>query len=127
MIGQPGTAPAPTLEGIASEVGKIEQKVRALLNRPEVSSDLTDLLQLLTELFEFLTSLHGSGSYSLVPPCEDGDPVVASWDPGIGTLALVNKKMDAIAELIQAHKDMRQPICHVRAQGQPVTVNFREV
>lgn len=127
VIGQPGTSPPPTLVGIASEVGRIEQKVRAVLDKPSEGSDLTDLLQLLSELLEFLKSLHGPGSYTLTPVCEAGDSVEAEWSAGVGTLDLVSKKIDALAELLQAHKNMRQPICHVKAVGQPVTVNFREV
>jgi len=42
------------------------------------------------------------------------------------------KRVDALAELIQAHKNLRQPICPTspifgKSSGEPVTVNFRSL
>jgi hypothetical protein len=133
VIGQPGTAPPPTLEGIAQEVGKIEQKTRYLIEKSqanppgEVIDSLDDLLDLITNVYNFLTSVYGPGGYELVSPCEEGVVKSADWSGGIGSMSLLGKKIDAIAELIQHHKDLRQPICRGALQGAPVTVNFREV
>lgn len=126
-IGQPGTPPPPTLDGIAAEVGKIEQKTRQLLDRPPLS--LTDLLAALEDLLtpEPETDPYPAGSYVLNPVCEEKDPVVANWSAGDGSLNLLNAKLDALAELLQAHKDFRQPTCVQGSDGQPVTVQFQEI
>ena len=133
LIGQPGTAPPPTLAGIAGEVGKIEQKLRILGAKPDPPpTDLTDILQLLGELWQLLSSAYGAGQYELVPPCGEtsggapAPPDVAQWTGGIGPTSLIGKKLDAIAELLQAHKNQRQPICIARSQGRGVRVNFIE-
>lgn len=127
VIGQPGTPPPPTLDGIAAEVGKIEQKTRQLLNRPQLS--LEDLLAAIEDLLgdEAEPDPYPAGSYLLLPVCEDKDPAVANWQAGEGQLNLLNAKLDALAELLQAHKDFRQPICATKASGQPVTVQFQEI
>lgn len=127
VIGQPGTAPAPNLEAMAQELGKIEQKTRALLNRPVPDFDfgsLTDLLQLLLNL---LQQVYGPGQYELEPVCEDKPTAVVNWQGGVGAFAQVNVKLDALAELLQAHKDFRQPICLQKASGEEVTVIFEEI
>jgi hypothetical protein len=51
---------------------------------------------------------------------------VARWSAGAGELVELRARLDALAELIQHHKDLRQPICHVRATGQELTVDFVE-
>lgn len=133
VIGQPGTAPPPTLEGIAQEVGKIEQKTRYLIEKNQAGppgggiDELDDLLDLLTNIYNFLTSVYGPGEYQLAAPCEEGVVLSAEWSGGIGSLSLLGKKVDAIAELLQHHKNLRQPICRGSLQGTPVTVNFREI
>jgi hypothetical protein len=41
---------------------------------------------------------------------------------------LLHNKVDALAALVQTHKNMRQPICKpAPPTGQPVTVQFEEV
>jgi hypothetical protein len=115
------------MEAIAAELGKVEQKTRALLDRPVPNLDLgglTDLVQLLLTLIQ---QVYGPGSYELLPVCEDKDPAVVNWQGGVGAFAQVNVKLDALAELLQAHKDFRQPICATKASGQPVTVVFEEI
>jgi hypothetical protein len=133
-VGGPGTSPPPTLQGIAQEVGRIEQKVLRLLNRPNPQGDLTDMLQLLLQLLDLLGNVHQGGEYLLSGPCdfdETGEPMPpreAGWPGGFGQLALLSKKIDALAQLIQHHKELRQPTCkRGPVGGQPVTVLFEEV
>jgi hypothetical protein len=133
-IGQPGTAPPPTLEGIAGEVGKIEQKLRILGEKPDPPpTDLTDILQLLGELLQLLSSGYDAGSYEISSPCErdaNGQPLppeVVQWPGGVGRFAQVNEKLDALAELLQLHKNLRQPTCmNTKPTGREVTVQFQE-
>jgi hypothetical protein len=110
LIGQPGTAPAPTLQGIATEVGKLEQKLRIIGEKPgPPPTDLTDILQLLGELLQLLSSGYDEGSYEISSPCErdpNGQPLppeVVEWPGGMGRFAQVNVKLDALAELLQLH------------------------
>ena len=112
----------PDLQGIAEEVGRIELKlamVLGTLDAPEVPY------------------VFGSGAYVMEPICDfdsDGDPLpdrVVSWTAGTGEMAELGKKIDAIAELLQIHKEMRQPICGgahggAPAAGVPVTVTFEQ-
>jgi hypothetical protein len=126
-IGQPGTPPPPTLVGIAAEVGRIEQKTRQLLDRPAGGVDLQELIDALLAALEPEEDTYPAGSYVLNPVCEEKDPAVVNWPGGEGALGLVNAKLDALAELLQAHKDFRQPICATKASGQPVTVQFQEI
>jgi hypothetical protein len=122
------------LQGIASEVGRIEQKLRILSTKPSGGSvDLSPLEALLAELLEKLSQAYSSGSYELVGPCEPalgGGPGAsrsAAWAGGIGNFASIIARLDALAELIQHHKDLRQPICRQKASGEEVTVVFEEV
>jgi hypothetical protein len=131
-IGQPGTKPPATPEGIAEWVGKIEQKAMKLLERKPTGFSTEDLIAALEEWLANPTYQYPSGSYLLYPPCAEksdgqpGPPKEASWPGGSGELAEVVARVDALAELIQHHKDVRQPICHVRATGQQLTVDFIE-
>lgn len=133
VIGQPGTAPPPTLQGIAEEVGRIEQKTRYLVQKqqaggtPPEGPSLADLLEAAVNILTLLQQAYGAGSYELLPVCEDKPAAVESWSGGIGAFAQLNKKLDAVAALLQAHKDFRQPVCATKASGQPVTVQFEEI
>jgi hypothetical protein len=126
QVGQPGTQVQPTVQAIAVEVSKLEQKLEKLLKPgPELDlGSLTDLLQLLLNLIQ---QVYGPGSYELAPVCEDRDPAVINWSGGIGAFSQVNVKLDALAGLLQAHKDFRQPICRQKASGEEVTVIFEEI
>jgi hypothetical protein len=115
------------LDGIAAEVGRIEQKTRALLDRPAGGIDIQDLIDALLAALQPPAFTYPAGSYVLNPICEEKDPAVANWSAGEGELGLLNAKLDALAELLQAHKDFRQPICATKASGQPVTVQFQEI
>jgi hypothetical protein len=126
QVGQPGTQIQPTVQAIAVEVSKLEQKLEKLFKPgPGIGfGAITDLLQLLLSL---LQQVYGPGSYELAPVCEDKAPAVVQWNGGVGAFSQVNIKLDAIAELLQAHKEFRQPVCNTKASGQPVTVVFEEI
>jgi hypothetical protein len=131
-IGQPGTQPRPDLIGIAAELGKIEQKTLQLLNRPANPPDLADLVGKLEEILSKLEDTYPAGSYELFPVCETDaggtprPPMVTEWPAGTGKLDLVEAKLDAVAELIQFHKELRQPVCNRAPFGEEVTVNWIE-
>ena len=82
----------------------------------------------LEELFQ---TSYPAGSYSITGVCErdaDGNPMDVTRSstytsaPGIDA---VLTRLDAIADLFQYHKELRQPICrHPRGSGDLVTVNF---
>jgi hypothetical protein len=124
---------------MAREMGRQEQKLNRLLARPTGGGGGGEPPQFpdlswLQDLLQLLTSIDGPGGYQLQGPCEvgpDGEPVpprVAEWGASVGLERAVLKRVDALAELLQHHKDLRQPICTPgRAQGQPVTVTFEEV
>jgi hypothetical protein len=40
---------------------------------------------------------------------------------------MLQNRMDALAQLIQVHKDLKQPNCRFKPQGEFVTVNFEQV
>jgi hypothetical protein len=115
------------MEGIAAEVGRIEQKTRALLNRPAAGIDIQDLIDALLAALQPPEFTYPAGQYVISPVCGDGEELTAPWPAGTGELGQVNAKLNALAVLLQAHKDLRQPICATKASGQPVTVQFQEI
>jgi hypothetical protein len=134
----PANGPAPTLTGIAQELGRLERKSAQLLdpgrapkapNRDRLGN-LEDWIQ---PLFEAFFQLFASGAYELSSPCELNEagervPVVVPFGPGLSAIGTLHNKVDALAELLQAHKDLKQPICkQTPAIGEPVTVNFEQV
>lgn len=131
----PNRPPAPTLQGIAAEVGRIEQKLAYQLRNPEEGNQ--DLESKLQELLDALENQQDSGAYELGGPCErdaEGLPIpfdetVAQFEWGGKTSALANiaSRIDALAELMQYHKLLKQPKCTPPPQsGEWVTVNFRQ-
>lgn len=142
-IGQPGFRPPATMVGIASELGRIEQKVERLL-RPSLPDEgevdlgpvlerLEDLEEKLEELTRPLRAEFEGSEYELWPVCDRDsagqlrEALVSSWQGGEGKLVELGRKLDALAELLQFSKDLRQPICRSRPRGEEVSVNFREV
>lgn len=133
-----GNGPRPTPEGIAQELGRLEQKLARLSDPgPEGPGDGSDRLQLISDLIgrliEFATSMTAGGGYGLSSPCEvdeNGERIVTTVNyPGAtNSLGVLSNKVDALAALIQVHKDLKQPNCkQAPAVGQPVTVNFVQV
>jgi hypothetical protein len=134
----PANGPAPTLTGIAQELGRLERKSAQLLDpgRAPTGPNL-DRLGLLDELIrplvEAILQQFQSGAYELSSPCELNEagervPVVVPFGPGLSAIGTLHNKIDALAELLQASKDLKQPICkQTPAIGEPVTVNFEQV
>jgi hypothetical protein len=137
-IGTPGQAPRADLASIAQEVGKIERKLE-LMN--DSSKDLVpdsprDLLGLARLIYELLRGSLGAPTYQLDSPCEvdgDGDklpPVLVPVAAALTSLDSLANRMDALAELLQVHKNLKQPNCHiprVAVGGEFVTVNFEQI
>ena len=95
--------------------------------------NLSELLGLLSQIWDFLTASASGTTYTLDSPCEVDDegvklPPIEIEAPGASTTfqALLNRT-DALAELIQAHKNLKQPACRNRLTGEIVTVNFEEI
>jgi hypothetical protein len=128
-VGQKGKSPPPTLDGIAGEVGRIEQKMLKLMARPALDPEsVVDAIKDAVKPEPPPPYVFSGGEYLLSSPCDPlaSAPLAADWEGGVGELSELRKKIDAIAELIQHAKNKRQPICHVRATGQPVVVDFVE-
>lgn len=127
------------MEGIAQELGRIEDKMAQLLQQtcdpgpggdPPPPADLGEL----RELLQLVRKPDPAGAYLLAGPCNPtgpgsaADPLEAAWPPTEGLGPAVLKRLDALAELLQHHKSLRQPICPPgRAVGTPVTVTFQEI
>lgn len=117
-----GTGVRPDLAGIAEEVGRIEMKLAMVLG------SLDSLEPPLEPPY-----IYGPGVYTLEPVCDfdsQGVPMPAreaSWPGGLGEVSELSSKIDALAELLQHHKELKQPICkRPPPSGQPVTVTFEE-
>jgi hypothetical protein len=134
----PANGPAPTLTGIAQELGRLERKSAQLLDpgRAPTGPNLDRLGQLgdgLGSLLEALFFLTQGGEYGLSSPCELNEagervPVVVPFSGALNSFGVLSNKIDALAELLQASKDLKQPICRPKAPiGEPVTVNFEQV
>lgn len=131
----PPAPPPPTLDGIALEVGRIENKVARLLTPGGGTplDQLGTLVSLVSTLLEILQSITAGGSYTLEAPCEtaeDGSPLVVehTYSGALNSFGVLSNKIDAIAAVLQTHKNQKQPICKAPPrQGQAVTVNFEEV
>lgn len=135
--GQPirSPGPQPTPEGIAQELGRVEKKLAQLLDpKQDAPGQPRDRLGWLRDnignIVDALLSIPGSGEYRLSSPCEldeSGNRIerVVEYDGNLQSLGVVSNKIDALAELLQVHKDLKQPICRqLPPVGQPVTVNF---
>jgi hypothetical protein len=132
IIGGPGAAPQPNLPAIANEVGRIEKKAELMLSKMGPLNDIGDKLQILQALAEWLLSGDPGTTYSIQPPCgtdANGDPlppVEVIVPATVGPEAAMIARVDALAMLLDEHKQIRQPICKGKPTGQPVTVTFVE-
>jgi hypothetical protein len=114
-------APAATLVGIAAEVGRIEQKVASVMDALRVANpswleDLLQTFQLLKTLYDFLTGTSQGGTYELTSKCEkdaQGELIIktAEFPATDNSFDEISVKIDAIAELLQHSKDLKQPMC----------------
>ena len=134
-----GPAPAPTLDGIAKEVGRIERKLE-VMNTPNAPGNLVDqignLQDLIGPIVELILAATSGTIYTLDSPCEvdvDGNrlPAIEVEAPGALTqFGAILNRVDALAELLQVHKDLKQPNCRgadVPVSGEFVTVNFEQI
>jgi hypothetical protein len=92
-----------------------------------------ELLQL---LIEAVIAANNGTTYTLDSPCEvdaEGNrlPAVEVEAPGALTqFGAILNRIDALAELLQVHKDLKQPNCRgadVPVGGEFVTVNFEQI
>jgi hypothetical protein len=129
-----------TVQGIAQEVGRIEQKIDKMINpTPNQWGNGLDVMDLIREGVESLVNavvaLTSGTSYTLDSPCEVDEvtgeklpPVVVEAPGAFGSFGTILNRIDAIAELIQVHKDLKQPNCKPKQPvGEFVTVNFEEI
>lgn len=134
--------PPPTMAGIATELGKLEQKLEIMLNPKDSLSPLELLNKVIDQIenVEFLIErlfpqgpyTFPAGQYELAPVCDrDSEgallpPRVAPWAAGEGEITEIRRKLDALAALVQHHKDLKQPTCGGRGSGpgSNVTVHF---
>jgi len=141
IVGRPGSpvvvdpvSVPETLAGIAAEVGRIESKVGSLLARqvPEVI-DWEWLLDQIALLLDRGGEAVPGVTYQIRRPCGRGadgsplPPVLVHVPTGADATEAILLRLDAIAELIDEQKQVRQPVCKGKAQGAPVTVTFEEV
>ena len=133
-----GQAPEPNLPAMAQELGRIERKTEMLLERPSAGDIPDGLGELLEELLanairaaiEDLMNDQPGGSFELYPSCPSSTdtgpapPIVVEWTASDNPLEDLRKRTEALAMLIQAHKDLGQPMCKTAISGRPVTVNF---
>jgi hypothetical protein len=135
----PANGPQATPQGIAQELGRIENKLARLLNpSPRGGPDLTDRLGLIWSaiqaLAEIINSTGASGEYRLSSPCvvdDNGQRVerVVEFEGALTAFGVLQNRIDALAALLQEHKDLKQPICRETPAtgGQAVTVNFVQI
>lgn len=134
----PGTGPAPRpdLPGIAQELGRIERKIEQMntpANPVMGQKGPLDLIGLARAIFEILTALNSGTVYTMDSPCEVDElgqkkPAVEVEVPGgITPFAAMYARIDALAQLLQVHKNLKQPSCKgVKPSGEWVTVQFEE-
>jgi len=127
----PAKAPAATLQGIAEEVGRIEQKLEIVLNPGPIAESI-DWMKRAQDIWEFLQSVTAGGEYELSSPCEldaNGQRIVktAPFSGSINYMVVLENKIDALAELMQHSKDLKQPACMPTTQPSTVTVTAYEL
>jgi hypothetical protein len=133
--------PQPTIQGIATELGKLEQKLEIVLNPNDPLSPLELLNKVIDQIenIEFLIErlfppepyTFSPGAYELAPICDRNsegeliEPLKAPWTGGEGELTELRRKLDALALLIQHHKTLKQPTCGGRGSGPSSNVTVR--
>jgi hypothetical protein len=136
-VGGPGQAPRPDFQGLAQEVGKLERKLEIAFSPPKNlgrAMSWEDWWQIISGVWNLLESLADAGEYTISSPClpadESGgvnDPLTRSWGPSLNFAGGLEKRLDAIAGLLQDSKNLRQPICQGtnRPTGRPITTRWR--
>lgn len=130
-------APPATLDGIAKKTGELEGKldqIGGMLQPRNQDFDWEDLFEQAQRLWEWLNSIDPEGGYEISSPCvpegEPGSanqPLTAAWGFTTGPQEQILKRLDALAELLQHHKNLKQPSCkNPSPVGEVVTVQFEE-
>lgn len=128
-------APPATLPGIARKAGEIEDKldqIGSMLQPKTPGIDWGTVLQAAASVLGWLSTADPEGGYEISSPCEQAegsqaDPLVAGWPATVGPDARMLKRLDALAELLQHHKNLKQPSCkNPSPVGEVVTVQFEE-
>ena len=96
--------------------------------------DTAALAELIGAILDLLNSQYESGGFTAYASCET-DPgtgqlqsYTADWPAGIGRFALLEAKINAVAELIAATEQFRKKTCRIGGpSGEEVTVNFQEI
>ena len=137
-----GNGPAPNLEAMAKELGRIESKLEIMLKGPTgPGGNFPDWLDLISgPLGAFIRSLFDGRpgqTWQLFGPCEideNGDAIDPPEPREIlipttsSDLDAVLARFDGMVQLIQEHKNLRQPTCTRKApMGEFVTVNFEQI
>lgn len=122
----PAKAPQATLQGIAEEVGRIEQKLEIVLN-PGNQAPGIDWMNNLGKIAELLFSATAAGDYELTSGCEldaNRQRIIkrAAYGGSIDRIGVIENKIDALAELMQHSKDLKQPACIPPTKPSTVTV-----
>jgi hypothetical protein len=93
-----------------------------------------DLKDFIGPLIELILATTAGTTYTLDSPCEvddDGNrlPAVAvAAAGGFTQFAAILNRLDALAALLQVHKDLKQPSCKQKPPtGEFVTVNFEQI
>ena len=132
IIGGPGQSPAPNMQAMAAELGRLERKAELTLEGGATAVAVEALAELLQDLIGRLLAITPGTTYTIQPPCgtkpEGGplDPVEVIAPGGDTPEAAIINRLDALAMLIDEHKRIRQPICKGKPTGEPVTVTFVE-
>jgi hypothetical protein len=133
LLGGRGSTPPSTPAGMAAELGRLERKSELALDNLGPLEKLPDVIDAITDLVGLLDDFDAGGIYSIRPACgtdANGQPLPPIEVPiasGLGLQHAVVARLDAIAELIDHHKQLRQPICKGKPTGDPVTVTGVEV
>lgn len=122
IIGQPGAAPQPDMEGIARELGRIEQKTEALLRRPQpeapelpditLECDLGSIQQQLEDILSQLEQIRNRPDpefpeFPEIPPCPEFPEIPEP--PDLGPLTELVEQVLAELRALAARPDPEFP------------------
>ena len=138
IVGGPAQAPPATLQGMAQELGRLEAKLELSLNiqgqtggaAEELQPLLEEIASKVGEIRSELLADDPGGQYQLAPACPPpagGDPeppVIVPVASAPSRLAGLAQRINALAGLMQVHKNMGQPSCRTPVNRSNVTVNF---
>ena len=138
-IGNPAQQPRATLVGVAAMVGKLEEKGAKIGGNTDPGAGLAidAIFGLIEKVIDLLGSIDPGGSYELTTPCavigEPGSidsPLIRQIPASVGGFNAIMQRVDALADLFQYSKDLRQPVCDKPKPlllGEWVTVNFESL